>query len=127
LRPCLAALLFGTLSLFGGPPCGGITGWTGLGSAQVQRSTPDDDARLLHADLLLLDAAAPGAPAMHKPERSSGGMGHSHAPQFHAGLGAVAQQLSIAKVTSVKLRERARPGGFTPVQRLVIYPHHGFW
>lgn len=122
IRISLAALLLCTLSLFGGLHVGGLAGWRSSETAQI-RQDKGGDTRLLHTDLLLLDAAAPNASVLHKGERG-GSLGYS---PHYAGIITAAMLLHVATDAAVKLQELARDASFTPVQRLALYPHHGFW
>lgn len=121
----MAALLLCALSLLGAARVNGIAGgWHGA-DALAEKGGEGDHTSILHTCVLLPDAAVPGAQGWHKDKRATTQPGHfSHGAGLPAGAFALRSE---KEGTRIGLQAQARQRDFTPVQLLMLYPHHGFW
>jgi len=120
----VAALLLCGLSLFGGLHAFGRIGVKDARVALFHEQGGNPDGSVLHALPAIMDAGAPGMPVLHKGEQGRTTTGHfPHA----AGIAASSVLLHTRRDEIILQREQARLADFTPVQLLMLYPHHGFW
>ncbi len=124
IRISLAALLLLALPLLGHMYACGLAGLCGKGLEQIHQDKIEHVSGLHHTDSKTLEAASPGFIGLYKSEQN--GSGQAHSLQL-AGLPWTALLLRFTSGLSQTRLQVLLQTDFTPVQRLVLFPHHGFW
>ncbi|MBS1615281.1 MAG: hypothetical protein JST06_04095 [Bacteroidetes bacterium] len=122
IRISLAALLLLALPLLGHMHACGLAGLSGRVSVHQEKiessSGPQQSAPIT------LEAASPGFIYLHKSKQSDAGQKQAlHSP----GLPGRSVLLLASSEQSLKHLQQLLRTDFTPVQRLMLFPHHGFW